>query len=147
MTDEIVVVDASLVIKAILPNPEFARCQAALAQLQNRRLVAPALWVYEITSTLAKAVHFGQLTASEGRLALHQAMSLGVQVILPDETQARLAFDQTLHLKRAAAYDSFYLATAQALEADFWTADQRLVNSFQGKKPTWLHALDEVITL
>ena len=143
MANEITVIDASLVIKAILPNPEFARCQAVLAQLQNRRLVAPALWIYEITSALAKAVHFEQLTASEARSALHQAMSLGVQVILPDETQAYLAFDQTLQLRRAAAYDSFYLATANALDADFWTADQRLVRSFQGKKPTWLHTLDE----
>jgi predicted nucleic acid-binding protein len=71
-------------------------------------------------------------------------MSLGVQVILPDETQAHLALDQTLQLKRAAAYDSFYLATANALDADFWTADQRLVHSFQGKKPAWLHSLEEV---
>jgi predicted nucleic acid-binding protein len=143
MTSEMVVIDASLVIKAILPNPELARCQAVLVHLQNRRLVAPALWVYEITSTLAKAVHFEQLTASEARAALHQAMSLGVQIILPDEIQAHLAFDQTLQLKRAAAYDSFYLATANALESDYWTADRRLVNSFQGKKPAWLHALDE----
>ena len=144
MTNEIVVVDASLVIKAIVPNAELARCQVILTQLQDKRLVAPALWVYEITSTLSRAVHFGQLTASEARAALHQALSLGVQIILPDENQASLAFDQTLQLHRAAAYDSFYLAIASALEADFWTADQRLANSFQGKKPTWLHTLDDV---
>jgi len=144
MANEIAVIDASLVIKAILPNPEFARCQAVLAQLKDRRLIVPALWIYEITSALAKAVHFKQLTASEARSALHQAMSLGVQVILPDETQANLAFDQTLQLNRAAAYNSFYLATANALDADFWTADQRLVHSFQGNKPAWLHGVDEV---
>lgn len=144
MANEIAVIDASLVIKAVLPNPEFARCQAVLAQLKNRRLIVPALWIYEITSALAKAVHFEQLTASEARSALHQAMSLGVQVILPDETQANLAFDQALQLNRAAAYDSFYLATANALEADFWTADQRLVHSFRGNKPAWFHGVDEV---
>jgi predicted nucleic acid-binding protein len=140
MANEIAVIDASLVIKAILPNPEFARCQTVLAQLKDRRLIVPALWIYEITSALARA----QLTASEARSALHQAMSLGVQVILPGETQANLAFDQTLQLNRAAAYDSFYLATANALDADFWTADQRLVHSFQDNKPAWLHGIDEV---
>jgi predicted nucleic acid-binding protein len=144
MANEIAVIDASLVMKAILPNPEFAQCQAVLAQLKNQRLIVPALWFYEITSALARAVHFKQLTASEARSALHQAMSLGVQVILPDETQANMAFDLTLQLNRAAAYDSFYLSTAIALDADFWTADQRLVHSYQGDKPVWLHGVDEV---
>ena len=67
-----------------------------------------------------------------------------MQIILPDENQARLAFNQTLQLHRAAAYDSFYLVIANALEADFWTADLRLANSYQGKKPAWLHTIDEV---
>jgi hypothetical protein len=57
---------------------------------------------------------------------LHQVLALGVQIILPDETQAYLAFAQTLALKRAAAYASFYLVFAEALKAEFWTADRRL---------------------
>jgi predicted nucleic acid-binding protein len=139
MDNSFAVVDASLVVKAILPNPELARCQAVLAHLQGRQLVAPALWVYEVTSALSKAVHFEQLTVEEAQAALHQAMSLGVQVILPDEVQAQLAFDQTLRLRRAAAYDSFYLVTAEALDGEFWTADRRLIQAFQGKPPEWLH--------
>ncbi len=138
------VIDASLVIKAILPNAELVRCQAVLARLQDRQLVAPALWIYEITSALAKAVHFEQLTPSEGEAALRQALSLGVQVILPDETQARLAFDQTLRLKRASACDSFYRITAGALGAELWTAGQALIRSFQERWPGWLHAAGEL---
>jgi predicted nucleic acid-binding protein len=137
------VIDASLVIKAILPNPDLVRCQTVLANIQGRQLIAPALWVYEITSVLTKAVHFGQLTSQEAKAALRQAMSLGVQVILPDETQANLAFDQTLRLRRAAAYDSFYLVIAEALEADFWTADRRLKQAFDRLAPAWLHTIDE----
>lgn len=144
MPESLVVVDASLVIKAVLPNPEFTRCQAVLAHLQDRQLVAPALWIYEVTSALSKAIHYKQLTAQEGQAALHQILSLGVQVILPDETQAQLAFNQTLRLQRAAAYDSFYLITADRLKIEFWTADRRLVNAFQGSPPTWLHGVDEI---
>jgi len=142
--DVLTVIDASLVIKAILPNPEISRCQAVLAQLQDQQLVAPALWVDEIASALAKAVHFGQITAKEGEEALHQAMALGVQIILPDETQAGLAYHQALKLKRASVYDSFYLVTAEGLEAEFWTADKRLVHSFQVNKPAWMHFIDEI---
>jgi predicted nucleic acid-binding protein len=144
MAEAFVVVDASLVIKAVLPNPDFARCQAVLARLQDRQLVAPALWIYEVTSAMSKAVHYKQLNHLDAQAALHQVLSLGVQVILPDDTQAHLAFDQTLRLQRAAAYDSFYLVTADALNVEFWTADRRLANTFQGSPPDWLHYIDEV---
>jgi predicted nucleic acid-binding protein len=143
MPDTVTVVDASLVVKAILPNPEISRCQAVLEQLQGTPLVAPALWMYEITSAIAKAVHFGQITPEDGKAALHHALALGVQVILPDETQSNLAYDLTLKLERAAAYDSFYLAIAESLQAEFWTADQRLVRSLQNQRPAWLHFIED----
>lgn len=115
-----------------------------LAYLNGVQLAAPALWVYEITSTFAKAVHFGQITNEEGNTAIHQALSLGVQIIIPDETQSMLAYQWTLRLKRASAYDSFYLAIAEALEADFWTADQRLFRSLAPQKLKWLHWIGEM---
>jgi predicted nucleic acid-binding protein len=144
MPDALAVIDASLVLKAILPNPETARCQAVLAHLQGSRLVVPALWVYEVTSTLAKAVHFKQLTTEESVAALHQALALDVEMIAPDEAQSTLALDWTLRLKRASAYHSFYLAIADSIAAPFWTADQRLVNALQDHKPVWLHWIGEL---
>ena len=144
MASNIAIIDANLVIKAILPNPENAGCQAVLEHLNGVQLAAPALWVYEVTSTFAKAVHFGQITGEEGSTALHQALALGVQIIIPDETQCLLAYQWTLKLKLAAAYDSFYLAIAEALEADFWTADQRLFRSLELQKLKWLHWIGEV---
>jgi predicted nucleic acid-binding protein len=139
MANQLAVVDASLVIKAILPNPDLSRCQAVLEHLRKPQLVAPALWVYEITSVLSKAVHWGQITPEEGRQALHQALALDVQIIPPDETQSLLAFDWTLRLNRASAYDSFYIAIAEALQAEFWTADQHLFQAMQIHNPEWLH--------
>ena len=108
-------------------------------------MVVSALWVYEVTSTLAKAVHFKQLTMEECQAAPHQVLELDVQIVPPDEAQSALALDWTLRLKRASAYDSFYLAIADALEAPFWTADQRLVNVMQGQKVDWLHWIGELV--
>jgi predicted nucleic acid-binding protein len=143
MAEQLAVIDASLAIKAILPNPDLNRCQAAMAHLQDAQMIVPALWVYEITSTFSKAVHWGQISTDEGREALHLALNLGVQVIPPDEIQCMLAFDWTLRLKRASAYDSFYLAIAEALQADFWTADQRLYNAFKENGLEWMHFIGE----
>lgn len=145
MANPLAVIDASLTIKAILPNPDLDRCQSVLAHLQESQLVAPALWVYEITSTFSKAVYWGQISLDEGRDALHHALDLGVQIIPPDEVQSMLAFEWTLRLKRASAYDSFYLAIAEALQSEFWTADRRLSQAMRNDKPAWLHWVGEEI--
>jgi len=51
-------------------------------------------------------------------------------------TQLRLAFVWTRRLKRAVAYDSFYLALAESLGCDLWTADQRLHHAVDAP---WVH--------
>ena len=144
MSDPLAVIDASLVLKVLLPNPDMPRCLAVLKNLQTAQLTAPALWAYEVTSALAKAVHFNQLSAEESRAALSQALELDVHLIAPDEIQSNLALDWSFRLKRASAYDSFYLAVAEAFDAPLWTADQRLVNAFQNNKPAWLHWIGEI---
>jgi len=144
MSEGLAVIDANIIIKAILPNPDRERCQSVLAQLQNVTLVVPALCFYEVTSTLAKAVHFKQLTEEESKAALHQVMELYVEIIPPDETQSLLALDWTLKMNRGSAYDSFYLAIADGLGAPFWTADRHLVNALQDQRPAWLHWIGEI---
>lgn len=136
------VVDASFAFKLLLPGPERSLCQGLMARWQegSYNLCAPALWLYEITSALCKVVHFGAITAEEGQQALALAQGLGVRLSLPDEAQARLAFEWTLRLKRAAAYDSFYLALAQQLDCDLWTADKRLRDAVD---LPWVHGIWE----
>lgn len=138
MSDRCAVIDASVAVRAVLPNPLRGRCVALLLRLADRDLLAPALWAYEVTSALTRAVHQGDLTEEEGRQALAQVNDLGVRLILPDETQQRLAFDRTLRMKRAAAYDSFYLALPEALGCELWTADRRLANAVSEPWLRWV---------
>lgn len=51
-----VVVDASIAIKAILPNPLQAHCRALIATFVEVQPIAPALWAHETTSAIAKTV-------------------------------------------------------------------------------------------
>ena len=141
-----VVIDASIAVKAILPNEKQEKCQALIARFSDLQPVAPALWMYEITSTFTKSIHFGILTPDEGRAGITQAIALGVELVAPDEHQTELAVNWTLKLKRASAYDSFYLALSETLEAEFWTADERLYNATKDARPPWLHWLDEIQT-
>lgn len=142
--NKVVIIDASIAIKAILPNPLQGHCQTLVQTFADIQPVAPTLWTYETTSAISKAVHFDQITENEGRLALEQVDALGVQLFVPDLEQSRIAFGWTRRLKRASAYDSFYLALAEALECDLWTADKRLFNALIDAQLEWLHWIEEL---
>lgn len=138
MSESAAVIDANVVLKSILPNPLQKQCQALLAQLSTYNLHVPALWSYEVTSALTKAVDFEQLTQDEARKALQEIMTLGVKLVLPDETQIQQAFDWTLQLNRASAYDSYYLVLAKSLGCDLWTADRKLVRTVEFPWIRWV---------
>lgn len=116
-----VVIDANLALKLVLPDPQREHASALVARLisQGSELVAPALWAYETTSTLCKAVHFGQLTPDEGRRALSQLLGLGVRLVAPDAGQNRQALEWTLRLKRASAYEAIILLWRKPSSAIF----------------------------
>ena len=124
-------IDAGIAFKLIAPHTQQRRYIELVTGWQKAgfQLCAPTLWAYEITSTFTKMVHFSQLSPNVGRDGLQLAYQLGVQLFAPDEQQAQKAFAWTQRLQRAAAYDSFYLALAESLNCEFWTADKRLVNA------------------
>ena len=141
---QLIVIDASVAVKAILPNPLQAHCLALVQTFAEMQPAAPALWAYETTSAIAKAVHFSEITEHEARQALDKLDALEVRLFVADAVQNRAAFDWTLRLKRASAYDSYYLALAQALECEFWTADKRLFNALTDARLNWLHSIEEM---
>jgi predicted nucleic acid-binding protein len=125
------VVDASLSVRLILPDPQRGVLRTRMEQFvqEGCALYAPGLWLYEMTTALCKAAFFGLVTADEAQQSLPLVHEMGIQLVAPDAEQARLAFAWTLRLNRAAAYDSFYLALAESLGCELWTADQRLCNA------------------
>lgn len=103
---------------------------------QGVLLYAPSIWQFEFTSILTKAVHFRQLSENSARQVFQLSEELRILLIHPDPEMVLEAFDWTLRLKRAAAYDSFYLALAQRLKCELWTIDRRLVNA---AAVPWVH--------
>ncbi len=135
-----VLIDASFAFRLLLSGPLQSRARELVDGWlgEGYQLMAPSLWLYEITSALCKSVHFQGLSEDEGRLALNLAHSLGVHLVMPDEELSAHAYTWTLSLGRASAYDSFYLALAERLGCELWTADKRLANA--AVRP-WVHLL------
>lgn len=130
---DILILDAGVGYRLITFNPEQATLRAMVfAQIEaGCRLVAPTLWLYEITSILTKAVFFQQLTRVQAEEAIALSRSYPLELIEPNDELTRAAFQWTLKLKRAATYDSFYLALAEQFACELWTYAQRLANAVQ----------------
>ena len=144
MTGSLVVIDASVAVKAVLPNSLQMHCLALVQTFVDVQPAAPALWAHETTSAIAKAVHFGEITEKEAHQMLEKLEALGVHLFVADAEQNRAAFAWTIRLKRASAYDSYYLVLAKVLECDFWTADKRLFNTLQEARLGWVHWIEEL---
>jgi predicted nucleic acid-binding protein len=126
-----VMIDASFTFKLLTPNPLREQLKKLVRQWVGEEYVlcTPHLWLYEMTSILTKMVYFGEMDEEDAYESLGLVLNLGVQMIPPDEDQVQRAFVWTRRLDRVAAYDSFYLAVAESLDCEFWTADRRLVNA------------------
>jgi len=145
MINSLVVIDASVAVKAILPNPLQDHCLGLVQTFIEVQPTAPALWAYETTSAITKSVHFGAITKTEAQQALEALDALDVRLFVADADQNLAAFHWTIQLKSASVYDSYYLVLAQTLECDFWTADKRLFNALQDNRLGWVHWIEEMM--
>ena len=142
-----VVTDASFCLSILLNHPlqKASLVVADTLKREEMQMVAPSLWAYETTSSICKAVHFQMVTVDEAEQILALLESLGVQLIPPDEIYNKRAFNLTMRLKRAAAYDSYYLALAESLKCDLWTADKKLYQAAQNNDMAWVRHVSEVM--
>lgn len=140
-------VDASVAAKWIFTE-ELAEPAEALylrAITAGERIVAPPLLPIEITNIIRQRMRRSKepeqvpLSLSEAATALRLFLSFPVELTMPSELHRRaLELSDTCGLP--AVYDAHYLALAQMLDCEFWTADQKFVNALEGKHPfvRWL---------
>jgi predicted nucleic acid-binding protein len=142
-TRSTIVVDANLAVWAIVPvvAPVDAIDLFAGWHRRGLRLVAPALWLAECASAVRRSVYAAALSEEEGRTALEDLFALEVETLPLTLQQTRSAFEWAQRLRQAQAYDGFYLALAQELEAEFWTGDRRLAHGAQQAGAGWVHAV------
>lgn len=131
-----VCVDANLVVALVTTEAQSKRALALWAEWMrsNARVIAPTLLRYEVTSALRRKGLREVLSAQDARRALEQALSLDIELLDPP-TLSLCAFDLAARFNRPAAYDAHYLALAEILKAEFWTADERLYNAVREDFP------------
>jgi len=141
-----IVVDANLCIALTIPLPysEAAAKQWLFWETNRVPIYAPLLWEYEIVSALRKAIAVELISKKQAENAFQSLLVLGVARSTPDPDLHRLALQWAERANQMVAYDSQYLALAETLQADFWTADKRLFDSLKSKKLNWLHWIGQI---
>jgi predicted nucleic acid-binding protein len=98
--------------------------------------------VFEITSVLHHYHFTGHISDSIAYSALELLTTeWNVQRV---DVPVRSAFDWSTRLRQKAAYDGFYLAAADQLKAELWTADRSLANNAKQIGAKWVHWMGEI---
>ncbi len=124
------VVDASMVIKWYIPEELSDKADAFLARVESsgEGLIAPDFILIELANVLWKKRRANELRDDEVQLVLDELLNhLGVSLI---ESHLLLAHAVGIAAETdCSAYDSLYLAAAEAYDAVLMTADGKLVSS------------------
>jgi len=135
------VVDANIAIFKLIPGPQTDLALRLWDKLQSERvsLRAPRLWIYELTSTVQKYLAAHLISVAEKERVIQTAFQMQIDFVAdtPDLCSSAIAWAKRIN--QLVAYDGFYLATAEQLEAHFWTADKRLANAAKGLNLEWVH--------
>ena len=129
-------VDACLALKLVLGEEDSPKAIALWNHWidENITVTAPPLLAYEVTSVLRTKVYRGLLTAEAGEEAFQVIHAQGIHYLSPANLHIR-AWELAKRLNRPAAYDAHYLALAEILGCELWTADQHLYNAAAGTLP------------
>jgi predicted nucleic acid-binding protein len=136
-----VVVDASMAVKWVLEEPLTSEARAALIVWQTRgvRRIVPSWFGCEVSNVLYKRVLKGALTIPDAQIAVDALLrDVTVHDIEPDVSKRGLAI--AYQLGNPASYDAHYVALAERLGCEIWTADERFWNASVASFPfvKWL---------
>ena len=133
-----VVADSGILLATVLPEPISEQAKAIWRNWseQNVQIAAPTLLHYEFVAVMRKSVYRATLTPQEGIEARDFLLSQPVQLFISANLLKR-GYEFATQYALPTAYDAQYLAVAEHLQCDFWTADQSLHNTL-GASLNWV---------
>ena len=141
------VIDSNVGIWTVLPvlqgNDVNAPGRVLTWLRQGVTLVAPVWWVVECVSGIRMSLHAKRITMEQANTAIDDLFLLEVETQPLDISLCKAALEWATRLQQSRAYDAFYLALAERLQAEFWTADRRLANGAQQLGVKWVRWIGE----
>jgi len=141
-----VVIDANLALALFLRLPYTEQAYRLMDRLRERRstLSAPVLWEYECLSGFHRAVQLGEIRPQQAAEFMNDLLALEIERVVPSVENHLAALRWAERLGQSKAYDAQYVALAERLSAELWSADERLVNNLKSQGVDWAHWIGEV---
>ncbi len=105
----ILVLDASVALAAVLPEPNSSDAEAILARVIDDGAVVPALWCLEVGNTLLVAERRGSIASGDHKASLRRLAALPIVVDLETSTRAWRETIELAQRHRLTLYDAAYL--------------------------------------
>lgn len=121
-----VVVDASLVVKWLVEEDDSDKAHAVLQSWVTRDVsrIAPHLLAFEVANALHRRVLRGELSVDESTRMIARLLESRLEFHQPPGLHVR-ALRLASQLNQNAVYDAHYLALAESVGCELWTADER----------------------
>lgn len=132
-------IDASVVIRLATSDTVTALWESWMTD--EVKVVAPSLLYYEVTNGLYRYYKAGIYPSEAVTTTLKAALALPIELITVSDLHPRAA-EIAMRFNLPATYDAHYLALAEWMEVDLWTADIRLVNALKTFKVKWVKAIE-----
>ncbi|MBA2276120.1 MAG: type II toxin-antitoxin system VapC family toxin [Chloroflexia bacterium] len=134
-------VDANLVVR-FLTDPDDVAIQRHWRSWRNdeQTFIAPFLFRYEVTNALYRLGRADKENVIDMTPTLHAAFALPIE-LYQDKALHAAAMKLASRFNLSAAYDAHYLALADNLGVEFWTADKKLANPVRHSLP-WVHLIE-----
>lgn len=131
--------DASFALEFLLRDPFWRVCSEIWSSwLQaDEEIWTPALFYAEATSVIRERTYRRELTESEAEEFLRDSLDWIITVFDDNALLQPKALALATRFNRPKAYDAQYLAVADLLGCELWTADRRLANAV-GKDLAWV---------
>ena len=125
-----VVVDASLAFKWLVREEHTDKALAILRVWQNEYVTpaAPHLLPFEVSNALHKRITRGELSVEGAVDLIEILLTSQIELHQPWNLHGK-ALEMASRFGRAAAYDAHYLALAESLGCELWTADEKFYRS------------------
>ena len=139
----VVVVDASLALKwtVVEQDSDIALDMLREWERDDARPTVPSWFSCELANVLFRLRVRGELTMAAAQ-ANHDAVMQFVTVSDDNPEDARRAMEIAEQTGQKAVYDAQYVALAERLGCELWTADDRFVRAVGAALP-FVHALSE----
>ena len=136
-----VVVDASLAFKWLVREEHTDKALAILREWHDEEVTpaAPHLLPYEVSNALHKRVTRGELSVEGAVDLIGNLLTSQIELHQPWTLHGK-ALEIASRFGQAAAYDAHYLALAESLGCELWTADEKFFRtaSLVVEKVQWI---------